>query len=152
MTLNGYFQTIRCFYTNICGAAMDYIVHVCAVWNMWLQHCFIMVLDKLRITKNGSITNRQVPLLITLRSPLHFQYHIDFVDMENKPLGSMEGMRGQTTFTHMLPVERDTDVMARFRIGEIEGPDSDPVTVDVEDPGMLIIHAQPYRVDVMYQA
>ena len=105
---------------------------------------YILILDKLRLTKNGSITDRRVPLLITLRSPLHFEYHIDFVDMENKPLGSMEGMKGQTTFTHMLPVEKDTDVMARFRIGEVSGPDSDPVSVDVENPGMLIIHIQPY--------
>ena len=110
-----------------------------------------MILDKIRITKNGSVANRRVPLLITLRRPLHFQYHIDFFDMKNEPLGSMEGMRGQMTFTHMLTVERDTDVMAQFRIGEVSGPASDPVTVNVENSGMLIIHVQPYGVDIMYQ-
>ena len=110
-----------------------------------------LFIDKMRLTKNGSIANKQVPLLITLRSPLHFQYQIEFVDMEHNPLGTMEGMKGQTSFTHMLHVERDTDVMARFRIGEISGPDSDPVTVDVENTGMLIIHTQPYRVGIMYQ-
>ena len=105
------------------------------------------VLDKLRLTKNGSITNGQIPLLIFLRKPLYFQYHIDFVDMENKLLGSMEGIKGQMTFTHMLAVERDTDVIARFRIGEVSGPDSDPVTVDV---GKLIIHIQSNRAGIMY--
>ena len=117
-----------------------------------LQHCFIYILDKIWLAKNGSIANKQVPLLITLRRPLYFQYQIEFVDMEHNPLGTMEGMKGQTSFTHMLRVERNTDVMARFRIGEVSGPDSDPVTVDVENPGILIIiHTQPYRVGIMYQ-
>ena len=59
----------------------------------------------------------------------------------------MEGIRGQMTWIHMLSVERDMDVIARFRIGEVSGPDSDPVTINV---GKLIIHIQSNRVGILY--
>ena len=61
--------------------------------------------------------------------------------MEKNLLDTMEGMRGQATFPHLLSVQSDTEVTAHFRIGEVSGPDSDPVTVDVDNfnAGMLII-------------
>ena len=59
--------------------------------------------------------------------------------MEKNLLDTMEGMRGQATFPHLLSVQSDTEVTAHFRIGGVSGPDSDPVTVDVDNAGMLII-------------
>ena len=50
----------------------------------------------------------------------------------------MKGKKGTTTLLYPLIVTKDTEVMARFKIGDARGPNSDPVPVEVQNPGMLI--------------
>ena len=99
-----------------------------------------LILDKLQVRRNNSVsTIGQVRLLISLRRPLHFSYSIEFVDMDETILDTMEGTKGATNFSLPLNIAKDTEVMARFKIRDIRGPNSDPVYVDVQNPGMLIV-------------
>ena len=78
-----------------------------------------------------------VPLRINLRRVIHFDYQIEFVDMTGDVIDTMEGVKGKETFQHTVSVHNSTELMARFRIGEVIGPNSEPVTIDVPE-GMLI--------------
>ena len=51
----------------------------------------------------------------------------------------MEGKKGTTSLSHTLIVTKDTEVMARFKFEDAKGPNSDPVAVEVQNSGMLII-------------
>ena len=85
---------------------------------------------------NGSIiSNTNVPLHILLRRAIHFDYQIEFVD-NDEVISTMEGEKGKESFQHTVTVHRDTELMARFKIGEVRGPESDAVTIDVTG-GML---------------
>ena len=100
-----------------------------------------MFLDKIDVRMDGNIiSNSEVPLRINLRRPIHFDYQIEFVDKDGDILSTMEGEKGKQTFQHTVSVHKDTGLMARFKIGEITGPDSDAVTVDVTERTLIIIH------------
>ena len=84
------------------------------------------------------ISNSEVPLHINLRRPIHFEYQIQFIDKSGDVLDTMEGEKGKETFEHTVRVHQGIELMARFKIGEVTGPESDAVTVDVTE-GMLIV-------------
>jgi len=88
---------------------------------------------------DGAILGSQVPLLVTLRRPIYFNYEIEFIDMNGAVLDTVEGEKGKASFSHNLKMYSNTDVMARFRIGNIVGPKSEVLTVTVETTGMLTI-------------
>ena len=56
--------------------------------------------------------------------------------MTGDVIDTMEGVKGKETFQHTVSVHNGTELMARFRIGEVIGPNSEPV-IDVPE-GMLI--------------
>ena len=62
----------------------------------------------------------------------------------------MEGKKGTTTLSYPLIVTKDTEVMARFKVGDARGPNSDPVPVEVQNPGMLITSHTQLRVIMIY--
>ena len=62
-----------------------------------------------------------------------FLYQIKFVD-NDEVISMMEGEKGKEAFQHTVTVHRDTELMARFKIGEVIGPKSEPVTIDVPKP------------------
>ena len=102
-----------------------------------LQCVFYFYLDKIDVTMDGNIvSNSDVPLRIHLRRAIHFDYEIEFVD-NNEVISTMEGEKGKEMFHHIITVHRDTELMARLKIGEVRGPESDAVTIDVTE-GMLI--------------
>ena len=82
------------------------------------------------------VSNSEVSLRIRLRRAIHFDYQIEFVD-NDEVISTMEGKKGKESFQHTVTVHRDTELMARFKIGEVTGPESDAVTIDVTE-GMLI--------------
>ena len=100
--------------------------------------CFLFFdLDKIDVTVVGRIVfNSDVILHIRLRRAIHFDYQIEFVD-NDEVISTMEGEKGKETFQHTVSVHNSTELMARFRIGEVIGPNSEPVTIDVPE-GMLI--------------
>ena len=81
---------------------------------------------------------------IRLRRPIHFDYQIEFVDSSGELLDRMVGEKGKETFQHTVRVHRDTELMARFKIGEVTGPDSDAVIVDVTERMLIVTHVQPF--------
>ena len=102
-----------------------------------LQCVFYFYLDKIDVTMDGTIvSNSEVPLRIHLRRAIHFDYEIEFLD-NDEVISTMEGEKGKESFQRTVTVHRDTELMARFKIGEVTGPDSDAVTIDVTE-GMLI--------------
>ena len=106
-----------------------------------LQCVFYLYLDKIDITMDGSIiSNSDVPLRIRLRRAIHFDYQIEFVD-NNEVINTMEGEKGKESFQHTVTIYRDTDLMARFKIGEVRGPESDAVTIDVTEGMLIFTHA-----------
>ena len=95
---------------------------------------FIFILDKIDVRMDGNIiSNCEVPLRVNLRRPIHFDYQIEFFDVSGDIVSTMEGEKGKQTFQHTVSVCRDTELMARFKIGEVTGPDSDTVFVDVTE-------------------
>jgi len=90
---------------------------------------------------DGAILGNQVPLLVTLRRPIYFDYEIEFIDANGAAvLATVKGEKGKTSFSYNLEVYRNTEVQARFKIGDITGPESkEALTVNVETTGMLII-------------
>ena len=90
---------------------------------------------------DGSIiSNSYVPLRIRLRRAIHFDYQIEFVD-NDEVISTMEGEKGKESFQHTVSVHRDTELMARFKIGEVRGPESDAVTIDVTEGMLIFTHA-----------
>ena len=143
-----YSQTIWYF---ICYTGISYVPCLC-----YLEYFAFRILDKLELTRNNSAstitsastinrnnsasTNSQVYLLISLRRPLYFDYDIEFVDnIKETVLDTMEGTKGATRLSHTLPVRKGTEVMARFQIGGVRGPNSNPVAVDEQNLGMLMV-------------
>jgi len=100
-----------------------------------------LYLDKIEL--DGAILGNQVPLLllllVTLRRPIYFKYEIEFIDMNGAVLDTVEGEKGKASFSHTCKVYSNTDVMARFRIGNIAGPESEALTFTVETTSMLTI-------------
>ena len=102
-----------------------------------LQCVSYFYLDKIDVTMDNSIiSNSYVPLWIRLRRAIRFDYEIEFVD-NDEVINTMVGEKGKEIFQHIVIVRRDTEMMARFKIGEIRGPESDAVTINVTE-GMLI--------------
>ena len=97
------------------------------------------------------ISNSDVPLHIRLRRPIHFDYEIEFVDKNGELLDTMEGEKGKETFQHRVSVHRDTELMARFKIGKVTGPESDAVTIDVTEGMLIFTHIQLffYKIPIM---
>ena len=111
--------------------------------------CF---LDKIDVRMDGNIiSNCEVLLRINLRRPIHFDYQIEFFDVSGGILSTMEGEKGKQTFQHTVSLRKDTELMAHFRIGEVTGPDSDAVIVDVTEGMLIVTHVQPffYKVPIM---
>lgn len=102
-----------------------------------LKVAIFLYLDKIQVRLGGTISGNQVLLLVILRRPIYFDYKIEFVDMNGTVLDTVDGKKGERTFSHNLDVYRDTDVMARFKIGNITGPESDALT-NATTTGMLI--------------
>ena len=71
---------------------------------------------------------------------MHFNYEIEFIDSDEEVLGTLEGKKGATTLSHSLIVTKDTEVMARFKVGDIRGPDSDAVAVMQSSGIPLVSH------------
>ena len=88
------------------------------------------------------ISNSEVPLHIHLIRPIHFDYQIEFVDKSGELLDTMEGEKGKESFQYTVRVHQDTELMARFKIGEVTGPESDAVTVDVTEGMLIFMHIQ----------
>ena len=104
---------------------------------MYLYNVFYFYLDKIDVTMDGNIvSNSDVPLRIRLRRAIYFDYEIEFVD-NDEVISMMEGEKGKEAFQHTVTVHQDTELMARFKIGEVIGPNSKPVTINVLE-GMLI--------------
>ena len=97
------------------------------------------------------ISNSDVPLHIRLRRPIHFDYEIEFFDKSGEILDTMMGEKGKETFQHTVSVHRDTELMARFKIGEVTGPESDTVTIDVTEGMLIFTHMQLsfYKISIM---
>ena len=115
------------------------MVHVCAVWNITIYSLLYFCLsDQIEVRVEDKATGREVPLHIILRRSINFNFEIEFVDKDDVSLGIINGEKGVVQFIHTITVNRDTEVRARFKIGDKVGPYSEPVTVDVETPGMLI--------------
>ena len=107
--------------------------------------CFLFFIDKIDVRIDGNIiSNSDVPLHIHLRRPIHFNYQIEFVDCSGDLLDMMEGEKGKQTFQHTVRVHKDTGLMAHFKIGEVTGPDSDTVIVDVTESMLIVTHVQPF--------
>ena len=97
-----------------------------------------MYLDKTEVRVDGAILGNQVPLLLILRRPIYFNYEIEFIDIKNGVLDTVEGKMGKTRFFYNLKVYRNCmGVIARFKIGNITGPKSE--VLHIETTGMLII-------------
>lgn len=114
--------------------------------------CFLFFIDKIDVRMDGKIiSNSNVPLHIRLRRPIHFDYQIEFVDKNGELLDTMEGEKGKESFQHTVRVHGDTELMARFKIGEVTGPDSDAVTVDVTEGTLIFTHIQLffYKIPIM---
>ena len=90
------------------------------------------------------ISNSEVPLRIRLIRPIHFDYQIQFIDGSGDILDTMEGEKGKETFQYTVRVHQDTELMARFKIGEVTGPESDAVTVDVTEGMLIATHIQSF--------
>ena len=98
----------------------------------------LYISDQIDVRIDSNFTfNSEVPLRINLRRVIHFDYQIEFVDMTGDVIDTMEGVKGKETFQHTVSVHKGTKLMARFRIGQVIGPNSEPVTIDVPE-GMLI--------------
>ena len=92
-------------------------------------------------------SNSEVLLRINLRRIIHFDYQIEFVDMTGDVIDTMEGVKGKETFQHIVSVHEGIKLMARFRIGEVIGPNSESV-IDVTE-GMLIFNYNHRESSVM---
>ena len=107
-----------------------------------LQCVFYFCLDKIDVTMDGNIvSNSDVLLHIRLRRAINFDYQIEFVDNDDEVINTMEGEKGKESFQHTVTIYRDTDLMARFKIGEVRGPESDAVTIDVTEGMLIFTHA-----------
>ena len=91
-----------------------------------------------------SFTIVKVLLCISLRRPIHFDYQIEFFDVCGDLLDTMEGEKGKQTFQYTVRVHHNIEMMARFKIGEVTGPDSDTVIIDVTESMLIAIHVQPF--------
>ena len=98
------------------------------------------MLDQTVVKMEDQATGHEVLLRTILRRPVHFDFEIEFVDKDEVLLGTRNGEKGVVEFSRIITVNSDTEVRARFKIGDKVGPYSEPVTVDVETPGMLISH------------
>ena len=85
------------------------------------------------------IFNSEFPLRIHLRRAVHFDYQIEFVDVTGDVLSTMEGEKGKETFHYTITVSKDTDLTARFEIGEVTGPHSEIVNIDVTEGSYIIM-------------
>jgi len=80
-----------------------------------------------------------------LRRPIYFDYKIEFVDMNGVVLDTVDGKKGERTLSHNLSIYRGPDVVARFKIGNITGPESDALTVNATT-GMVILKDPNYMM------